>query len=424
MIMKIAEILERIALPARSRKNGFKDVAKLEAMEALLSEQNSPYHLIEKNDHTWIFGQKEPAQGEAPVLISSHADIVPEITSPFSELGEDKYFHGTYDNLGTNGACVSLMINRELPDNVYFAFTAEEETGRCTGAKAALYFIREKTLHEPLCIALDVTDEGYDENRLFTLEGLHTRNESARHQILQRALSGEGENQSFEVVRLKKKDDCSFLPREYVSKNTTEFDESAFYAKQNCNSFSFCLPTDGFMHSNLGLYIKEPVLKGYELSLTQMVYIMTASYPDKIEEMRAQKDNFVKEAEAIEKRKPKTYYSKYFDDKDYDDISRAYYSYLDGRYPSTSRLYSEREDEEDEGGWTFDEYMGPTLDYIIDECYDAAEAYATNELEVYLQDMCHMYGLKKSAPCIMETLTSIFDASHEDFDYDEEQETF
>ena len=353
--MDIKDILEKIALAARSNKDGFYETDKLEAIEALISEESSPYKIVKKTEHAWIFGQREPQKGDFPMLVSSHADIVPYIKNPFSTLKEDEpYFHGTYDNLGTNGAAVSLMVNRIMPENVYFAFTAEEETGRCTGAETALKYLRDETGVDPVCVALDVTDEGYDENRLCTVEGFNAKTEEIRRNILRRLLSGEGTEQSFEVVRLHKKDDVSVLPEEYINKHTTVFDESIFYAGKNCNSFSLCMPTDGEMHSDSGLYVKEPVLRGYELSLAQVIYLLTNTHKELVEEIKPQKDAFVEQAKEIAPRKKPTFRSWTHDDPDYNTYNS--YSYHSPANYSYSSYAMDDYDDDDDLGWTYDGY--------------------------------------------------------------------
>ena len=91
--MNIKDILEEISLPARSNKRGFKETDKLEKIEEILEREGSPFHLIKKSDHAWIFGQKPVEFGKEAVLVSSHADIVPDITKPFSEYDDEKKYY-------------------------------------------------------------------------------------------------------------------------------------------------------------------------------------------------------------------------------------------------------------------------------------------------------------------------------------------
>ena len=327
--MNISEILEAIALPARSNKNGFYETEKLDKIDEIVKGADTPYRKIAKTSHMVIYGQAKPADGEYGVLITSHADIVSAIKNPSSTL-EEGYFHGTYDNLGTNAACVNLMLNHKMPPSVYFAFTDEEETGRCFGAADALRYITEKSGVEPICIALDVTDEGYDNDRLFTIEGLHTKSSGFRERLLTSIKEAEGEEQSFEIVKLEKADDCSMFPDSYVASGLTVFDESVFYARRGCNSCSVCLPTDGHMHSDSGLDVKEPVMEGYSLSLAQLIYVITNTHPELVEEIKARKDELIRTAREIEFKKPAYTYGSYYQRSwDYDSDDDFAEDYVD-----------------------------------------------------------------------------------------------
>lgn len=396
--MDIKEVLEKIAKEARSNKEGFYQTDKLETVKELLEAEGSPFHLIYQTNHTWIFGQKEPAMGENTVLVSTHADIVKSIKHPYSELDtEKKYFKGTYDNLGTNAACASLMINENLPGNVYFAFNSEEETGRCLGASDALSYVKGKICKEPIVLALDVTDEGYEENRLFTVEGLHGVNEFSRKKMLEIFLSTEGEEQSFEVVRLKKKDDNSFLPKSYQNENTTVFDESVFYARQGCNSCSICLPGEGEMHDDDGFYVKEGVMRGYEKSLLSTIYAFT-NEKEKVESLKAEKNKFVTEAKATPFRPQKpTYYYGGSTSFGYHNGGFGGYASYDQAVESISgmRRYSytspeEYYDLEDTDAYAEGDYQ---MQLAINDAYGMAEAYAPDEFEAFFSDIVHMYGI-------------------------------
>lgn len=421
--MDIKDVLERIAKPARSNKDGFYEIDKLQEIENLLNEQNSDFHLIEKTNHTWIFGKREPIEGENVLMVSTHADIVSSIKNPSSSLDEEKkYFKGTYDNLGTNGACASLMVNEDLPDNVYFAFNSDEETGRCLGANDALAYIKGKVKKEPIILALDVTDEGYENNRLFTVEGLHGVNEFSRRKMLEVFMSTEGENQSFEVVRLKKKDDNSFLPESYQNKELTVYDESVFYANHNCNSCSLCVPGDGEMHGDSGFYIKEPVMRGYEISLLTNIYAFTSYNLEKMEELKNKKDTYVEEAKNIEEidLRPKYTYASSYTGGGNGGIGSYDYRSFRERYGNNYESPEERYGEGEE--WT-DEYF--RYESAIEEAYEMSEDYGVEDFDIFYQDITEMYGLECSESLEAE-LKSIFDeikelqSLYEDEMYDDE----
>ncbi len=443
--MDIKDILEEISLPARSNKRGFKETDKLEQIEEILKREGSPFHLIKKSDHAWIFGQKPIRYDEETVLVSSHADIVPEIKKPFSELNEEtKYFKGTYDNMGTNGACVELMVNRELPDNLYFAFTAEEESGRMTGAEYALNYMINKSGQSPKVIVLDVTYEGYNHDRLCTIEGLHAPSEEERRALLQSLLTIEGQEQSFEVVRMKKKDDNSFLPESYQAKGTTDCDESYFYAKQNCTSFSLDLPTTGSMHSDSGLRTKQAVMWGYLDSLAAVCYLLTRSYPEKIEALKTDRDAAVlaaRDTEFYEKITSSSYgyYGYYGWDCDYDLSAHPEYAKKqkeeipgqmsfsdfmdmgDKKHNTPSRLDDRLEEDQDFHEW---------YEQLMNYAYESASMYSREQYLMYLNDIAYYIGISLDdlEPELEEHLCMIFndawdDLESEGFYYEEDYDS-
>lgn len=431
--MEIKEILEKIALPARSGKKGFKVTEKLEAIESLLSEENSQYKPIFKGPHVWIFGKEDFKFNFHTFLVSSHADIVDSISKPFSEYIEDeKYFKGTYDNLGTNAACVELMLNRELPENVYFAFTADEETGRCNGADYVLSYIQNETGLEPTIFALDVTEEGYDNDRLFTIEGLHGKTENERRKILSAFMETEGNEQSFEVVKLKKKDDNSFLPENYQAKDITEYDESVFYAKHNCNSCSICLPGDGSMHSNSGFFIKEAVMKGYCISLYTGILSLLSKNVEKIEELKTEKDNLIKEARETDFHKiySQSRYTSYYT-SDYGNTWSSYWANKrkqleaeDKDIPGQMHLsdYDDSFDYDDDYDYSDEEDEIRLNDPFMvsayeDEFYEFATVYNPDEFDMFYNDILYSYGFK-AEDALEKLLSNIFAEVHMDYEDD------
>ncbi len=383
----IKDILERIALPARSKsKKGFYNTEKLDEITKLLEEAGSPFKLIKKTDYAYIFGQQDVVYDKMALLVSSHADIVRDIKAPYSKLIEDKqYFKGTYDNLGTNGAAVYAMINYDLPKNAYFAFTADEETGNCRGAEYALAYMQNKTGHDPFVIALDVTDEGYRHNRLFTVEGLHGKTEGYRRGLAKAILETEGNEQSHEYVRLTKEDNNSFLPPDYRSSNLTMYDESVFYASEDLNSFSMCLPGTGEMHDDSGFYIKEPVMRGYADSLVSIICKLTLTRKETIDAIKEKKDSYV-----IEARNVKPY-----------SLSPSYESY------SPSSYYLGMQSDEIEGQMDISDFIDISEQMEAgeesspyDELYEMVDElmsyniYDEDEFDRFYKDLQDWYGLE------------------------------
>ena len=377
------DVLNHITLPARSKKSGWTDTAKLDAIEEYVSS-NSKYKVIDKTEHYTLYGKKDLSPyNEKPILISSHSDIVSSITEVSSQKNNN-YYHGTYDNLGTNAAAVTLMVSESFPDNVYFAFTDEEETGRCFGADKVSDYIKTETNENPFCIALDVTDEGFYNNRLITLEGLSGSDEEKKL-ITDAIMNTEGNSQSFDVVRNSLKEN-SYFNKDYLTSSTTVFDESIFYGKQkNLNALSFCLPTDGYMHSNLGLDVKEPVFIGYIYSIASFIYSYTNTNSKKIDLYKDIKDSLIDIAKSIPK-PLKTYFSNVYVPHTLSNYTNRGADYEYDEYDD----YDYDDDYDDD----YDEEITESTfnSQIESELLEMISAYDVEEKETFLCDVSDMYG--------------------------------
>lgn len=274
-------VLESVSKICRSNKKGFKEgeTEKLDAIRDLLKE--SGYHeILLPNAQIW----RKDFSAPIDIVVSSHADVVKSITKCSSNVKEKdgfSYYKGTYDNAGTNAALVISMLEGSLPDNAIFAFTADEETGRCHGAKQVLEYARSSG-YEPICIALDVTYEGYDEGYLFTVENLTSGHKNEDQDFLNEVASAmmgiESEDkQSCSFVKVSKNAVPSELDKKYVARDTGWFDEAQAYGEEHVKAMSICLPCEGEMHANSGVLVKEPAFEGYVNALEYMIHAMAKS---------------------------------------------------------------------------------------------------------------------------------------------------
>lgn len=380
-------VLERISLPARSNsKEGFTITDKLDAIDKVL--EDSVYKKVYSTKNCVIYGKGTPKKGDKCILVSSHADIVSGITKVSSEY-KDRYYHGTYDNLGTNASAVSIMLNdnKLIDNNVYFAFTAEEETGLCTGAKDAFVFITENSRVNPTCIALDVTDEGYEENELISIEGL--RGSKQMQTILHdKLVELDGDSLSFGVTKASSKEYTPFEDA-YITCDYTEFDEGLFYGKNlDQDAFSCCLPTDGYMHSNAGLDVKESAFIGYIYSLDTLLQALTNTLDkSKIPDVKAFKDYLVYKTEQISKTPAPQYkvdYPIYHQSWGWEEEEEE--TYEDEGYDG----YSELADAlmTDENGAIIDE---EAYEYAYETLMDFSSAYP-DDYDTYMADVIEVYG--------------------------------
>ncbi len=163
------------------------------------------------------------------VVISSHIDTVDEITKPFCKIKSKNRLLGTFDNSLTNAAILDLMIKEKLPKNVVVAFTGDEEVSS-NGAKELITYLKANDI-KPRVIVTDVTSEGWNKKRLFTIENYRGKN-----QWIKRILK------TFDNLKLN-----------YKAIEDAAPDESHLYSSMGIDCFSLCIPTKGEMHSDDGI---------------------------------------------------------------------------------------------------------------------------------------------------------------------------
>lgn len=222
------------------------------------------------------------------ILISSHADFVPAITKPFCDVTSDgKTLRGTFDNSITNATIINMMQEGLVPDNVIFALTGDEETGKCRGAKEIIQMLLSfgVNMEDIYPIALDVTYEGYRKLAnvppfAFTVENVSTP------ETLELATNLCTNKFSYLFVPSFQ----GYFPRNYegyLSKSYSLFDEGVAYQSILGKGFSFCIPCSGHMHSNTGVSVKTETYLNYNEALTNYVL----QYERYLEEAAMQKEN-------------------------------------------------------------------------------------------------------------------------------------
>lgn len=402
-IKLIDDILNTIKYPARSNKEGFYETKKLDVIEAYV-EKIPNYSLLHKGKNSYIFGKKTPGKDDDVILVSSHSDIVKQITQVSSEHDADNhFFKGTYDNLGTNAALIYLMITNNLPENIVFAFTADEETGRCNGAAEAIDVINNWTGKDPhLCVALDVTDEGFN-NKILSLEGL-TLDDDQYKKVRDAFMLTEGEKESFHVIKAAKNDACPF-PKSYIGGDCTMYDESIFYRHAKQHAISVCLPGDGVMHGNSGFYVKESTFVGYMLSLqyflenyTRDTKNLSKAEIDNIERLRDFKDYLTSKTEKIKIATQTQYFHNFmtydFDDEEEEADVRAFNASFGIQDP----------DEFDD----LEDYK----DTIHDECYTILGEGNYDSLDMFSLDVEAYIGLDTEDPEVKALIKDVWDDFH------------
>ena len=416
-----AEILEKCACMCRSNKHGFTVTDRLEAIRELL-EGSGYKEIFLGTTSMWFkegFNKKEDT-----ILISSHADTVDTISKCYSRLSEEGYYSGTYDNAGTNAAAVIAMLEGNFPPNVVFAFNSEEESGKMKGAKDCVSYLTSIGISKPTCIALDVTYEGHDEGLLASIENC-SKDPNFLSMVAKSALSCEPQDQSFIFVKKSNKALPEELPKEFISPSTGMCDEAFIYADLGMNTFSFCLPCEGNMHSDSGLRVRQPAFEGYVTSLETMIYAMTKTHPDLITAKIIEKQALLdRNKELMKTEVPKTYHLP------------GYYSATPGIYSGYNRSsdYMMGYDDDYNFGSINDadynddmlSYYGHDVEFLESVAYDMldSEMYDESEKNMFIQD-----AIASACPELTEQLkilsnyfSDLFDQYQEYMENQEEEQ--
>lgn len=376
-----ADILKQCATMCRSNKHGFTDTNRLDAIRSLL--ETSEYQEVYLDTASvWLKGPIE--SDKEYYIVSSHADTVAGISSCYSNLDDNGYYHGTYDNVGTNAAAVIAMLEADLPNNVIFAFTADEETGRCAGARDLVNFIESLGITKETYIALDVTHEGYDKGHLATIENAPKADLNFLHKITESMLKTEP-TQTMTYVRKSKKALPDNLPESYLSPDMGWCDEAFTYADLKKNTFSLCLPCDGNMHGQSGLVVRQPGFEGYIATLEGMLYDFTKTHEELIINKNLEKATLYERSQELletERKQEELRKSSY-------NIRNTFLeNYLPhSNYTSNFHNYDydayDYDDEEDEQPLYLEPYDDPM---VQEELYGIIDLYDEDEREQFIDD--------------------------------------
>lgn len=191
------------------------------------------------------------------VVISSHIDCQRRITKCFSKDYDNDLLIGTFDNSLTNALVVNLMLKDAFAMNVVVAFTGDEEENSIGAADIAVFF---RKLHKKIkVIVLDVTDMGWREGCAFTIENNFWSDTTGK--IISRLSVETGYPWRF--VPSDPYKIPTYIPKRYVIRQEAEPDESWEYDEHGVECFSLCIPTEGEMHSDDGVFVRKDSLAPY-----------------------------------------------------------------------------------------------------------------------------------------------------------------
>ena len=223
-------LLRAVTVDCRDNGEAFTVTDRVAVIEHVLGKTD--YKLIARQPLVQLYAKRELHEGDRVLLISSHIDCV------FSHCfcnDEGECLRGTFDNSFTNAALLWNMLNNTLPDNVVVVFTGDEERDS-HGAVQAVVALGQSGCEVSAALVLDVTNEGWENGALFTLE----------NDLGVDILTG------YNIISSLEKYDGSF-----AFKHNALPDESWDYADYGIPSLSLCVPVGGELHGDAGVLLRK-----------------------------------------------------------------------------------------------------------------------------------------------------------------------
>ncbi|MBR1440306.1 MAG: M28 family peptidase [Lachnospiraceae bacterium] len=285
---KLHELLKVIESKPCVGEGPFGSTERVDAIEEELKTAGSPYHRIKGKKYYRLFAQKELEELKTRysdiVVVSSHADNKQK-HSTFEWMDNRNTIRGCCDNAVTNAVCTDLMIREDLPKNVVFAFTADEEYGS-TGAEHVAKKLKEFFDEEQIrVIVLDVT-YGFQEGADFTIENDFIRNTQYGRDFIDHVCQiANGSEYRWNFLFSTSENEPGFMSSltiaSHMGKGLNEYtlakgpDETEEYSGAGLNTFSLCLPCsaegDSAMHSEEGFLISLKTTEHYRDFLKQIL---------------------------------------------------------------------------------------------------------------------------------------------------------
>jgi hypothetical protein len=242
MISRFTEVLKAVTVDCKDDGTRFTDRTRIDVIKSLL--EGSEYQLLVEGDLCLIYGKKSLSADA--VIVSSHIDCV--YSKCYCEEIGDLY-RGTFDNSLTNAAVLCDMIDGKFADNVYVAFTGDEEVNS-NGAHEVLEHLENSGISPRFVLVTDVTNEGWDEEAVFSIEN-------------DKGFDLEDNPRLVDVIK-----NCGVIST-YI--HDAEPDESWDYAMAGCAAMSMCAPVLGDMHDDFGSVARKREMPQYCSILAQIV---------------------------------------------------------------------------------------------------------------------------------------------------------
>ncbi len=262
MISQFKPILKKLSVTNYDNGHQFTKRDRLDAISDILKDSEFKKISTDGLFEMYAIGGVLPQNA---IVVSTHVDCVTAITDCFSEDFSDELLKGTFDNLITNAIIVYLMKEHRLNENVVVAFTGDEEKNSC-GAIDVIEFI-ENHSKEFKAVILDVTDMGWDEGALFSVEN-NFWNDCFGKKVVDIC---EKMQVKWVFVPSDVDDLPVYVPQNRIINTEALCDESWEYDEADIECFSLCIPTKGEMHSNSGLLARKESVTKYAEVLTNIL---------------------------------------------------------------------------------------------------------------------------------------------------------
>jgi hypothetical protein len=240
-------ILERIAVRGEDDGEKFTDTARVDAIAECLKE--SSWNLYHDGDLAKIYTKCDFDPVKPVVVVSSHVDMVAKRC--YAKC-DGELWKGSFDNLISNAVIVACMKENALDGNVMVAFTGDEEADDgFGGADEVAETLSEKGISVKYVVVTDVTEEGWNDQKAFTIENVLPEDDKSQQRKMVKALKS--------AVASVDNAPCIIVDGEP--------DEAWEYDEYELPCCSVCMPCKGDMHSEEGVEIRSAGLMTYAEAL-------------------------------------------------------------------------------------------------------------------------------------------------------------
>lgn len=249
--MAYTDLINLLTVDCKDDGEKFTTTDRIQVIQSLLKE--SSYQLVYEGNTSFVYAKLDFFSQPDPVLVSSHIDCVYQ-SCFVSDIDADHWL-GTFDNSATNAVIIDLMLADKLSPSVAIAFTGDEEVDS-RGAREVMHYLHSKDIYIRRAFVLDVSNEGYKDEAVFSIENDRGFDILTGYQLIQ----------TIQASGLP----CVFL-------HDAEPDETWEYGKGVSNLYpsipclSLCLPVEGDIHAKEGTLLRKSSIEGYKKILMDLV---------------------------------------------------------------------------------------------------------------------------------------------------------